>query len=681
MDRRKPYEASNPLCGTQKPQLPSVSGPASGKAARWLLGRIKDGSQRALLLQQTPCIAQSLVGAPIPQSERPGGASFPFGRAAPVSCGDRGNGNAPQWSRVQQSLSRPPSTQGEELHSEPHSARIPLRSSEAPPRSVSSSYTQAAASYTQDRLRDQREASRLAATALQAQAPSDAVKVPYGSQGDLTLKETRGFRQGGVNGPCQGAALSPPQAAASLSSSSSGYQGLRAIKSHLKDPWESTSSVSKQKETEKLARLVVRTALPSHWQQHQQLHEEQRKHQQEPQPQQREHEQQQHQQHLHEEQKACELECQYRIQQQAMPYQRQHQQHEEEQPIERQGDHLGQHLQERQHHRNQVRCEQSRQQHHQQQHQQRPHQQHQQHQQQQATQQHQQREQQQTQQEHQQEERKHLVQRHHALSQGFDVGSRQNADAEQSAEASAFAFLARNSDFSRPPHATLSSSNSYGGFSCLEVYPQIVPVVEPPARATGRASLPQGQMLQAQQPTTENSELPAELHAVTWQPYSLNRECPLNQSGVSAGKPTATSTANDAIEPRITWLQQQPKEDNAGQFPAALEVSTAAAIQRSPSSYGSEPQLIPHHGALFGTLSPEQRAVVTAPPQSSVCVLAGPGAGTFFPFLRVIAILSAAELALCGSLALSHSRTLFRAACVAACTVHTGIAAEEASVS
>lgn len=260
------------------------------------------------------------------------------------------------------------------------------------------------------------------------------------------------------------------------------------------------------------------------------------------------------------------------------------------------------------------------------------------------------------------------------------MGSRQSADAEQSAAASAFTALTRSSDFSHPPHAALSSSKLYGGSSCLEVYPQIVPVVEPPARATERASLPQEQMLQEQQPTTGNSELSTDLHAMTWQPYSSNRECPLKQSEVFAGGPTATSTANDAIKPRITWLQQQPKEDNAGQSPAAPEVSTAAAIRRSPTSYGSGPQLIPHHGALFGTLSPEQRAVVTAPPQSSVCVLAGPGAGTLSLFVRVIAILSAAELALCGSLALSHSRTLFRAACVAACTVHTGIAADEAGV-
>ncbi|XP_026192810.1 uncharacterized protein LOC113147219 [Cyclospora cayetanensis] len=70
--------------------------------------------------------------------------------------------------------------------------------------------------------------------------------------------------------------------------------------------------------------------------------------------------------------------------------------------------------------------------------------------------------------------------------------------------------------------------------------------------------------------------------------------------------------------------------------PAMSDNSQKARVGASPTppsglvartSSGVDTLELPQHGTLFGLLSPDQARVVAAPPESSVCVLAGPGAG------------------------------------------------------
>lgn len=85
------------------------------------------------------------------------------------------------------------------------------------------------------------------------------------------------------------------------------------------------------------------------------------------------------------------------------------------------------------------------------------------------------------------------------------------------------------------------------------------------------------------------------------------------------GQPLQMSECLNHQCPSPSPHEQSTVEQSVAAYPPTCRSQTA--------DYSTAESRLPHHGALFGKLSAEQLHVVNAPPECSVCVLAGPGAG------------------------------------------------------
>ncbi|CDI87322.1 hypothetical protein EPH_0075780 [Eimeria praecox] len=508
-----------------KPQQHHTSSAAAGRAApeqatRWLLGRIKDGSQKALLLQQAPSIARSLPWAPSVHSQGPVGPTAPAGSYPKTS--------SPLWPHQHSQALRQPAPghpglyKGQQQHHNQSNVRS-THDSLAPCGGPHFTHLSAA---NKSHLR----AACSQRTDIQEPDRHPHIRSPSG-----------GPRPSGPLKASQGGFCMPNGTERSTSAHN---EDLLNSRPQPKRPWDSNCLGKQSTGTGKQARLVLRTALPIHWQQQQTQ-------------QQRQYEQQV-QQHRQNEKQQQEHKAQQQEQQQRREQQDHYQQEQHQAQLHRQY-----------------------------------------------------REHQQDQQQHQPREQQDNVDR-----QSPPVNCPQIAEPHQSEACRAFPVACADLNPGKHSHVATSSSssgNSLGSSSHATA-------------ASGQGAVCQHSSM-APQPKKEGLAISSTNLRESWGPAPVqsrdaslvNPGYPLRQQRSASdgpGGPVSDCCAPFFPHPEVLYRPAV----------AAQTKTKEETLYKSNSTSNSLPPL-PQHGALFGTLSPEQTKVVNAPPHSSVCVLAGPGAG------------------------------------------------------
>ncbi|CDJ49168.1 dihydroorotate dehydrogenase, putative [Eimeria brunetti] len=600
------HHAGTTAAGTAAPE----------QATRWLLGRIKDGSHKALLLQQAPNMTHVLPWGSSTQSQRPAGSPAPTGALHKTGT--------PRWPQTHpQAPNPPPGQQGicngqQQLHNQ---SDKPSTQNSSVPFAAPSSTPPAVAK--NNSIPSSTAGNRMTGT----QAPNRYHPV-QSQPGPPPLSGPPGAPQ---SGPCL-----PPWTAHSSSHGSKAI--LAPLSSQPRGPSQPNYFGKPSAETGKQTRLVLRTPLPIHWQQQQA--QQQQQHQQQAQPQQHQQQQVQHQQQHHQQQAQQPQHHRQQVQQQQQQQQRQHhqqqaqqqqchqqqaqQQHQHQQQAQQQHQHQQQAQQQHQH-QQQAQQQHQHQQHVQQQHQ-HHHQQAQQHQYHQQQAQHHQYHQQQgeQQQHHQQQGRQNKQQQHQNQKQGQPQRSQIQGQYQQQQRQHQPQMYCQH----REQQQRQQYQNEHQQQHNQQQHhpPQQQEQVDRRNHLDSMVRYPST----SNQPQRQNLTTDGACPRSGWEPTPeqrgdaspLDLGKPLKQqrcaTGVSGGAASDCSVPSFS-HPKVGYVQTTATA-------AAGPPTTEEGLPTSSSS-SSSPLVLPQHGALFGSLSPEQAKVVNAPPHASVCVLAGPGAG------------------------------------------------------